>query len=134
MEAIIMCMEKISKYYSGNSAKAPWLRIGLALLFLITAIPNISLAENRPPEIPLPASGTCPTDYGRGVLPGNRNTCFLVNLTTAETKAERENVSCETGSYWLNFVTCAGRQIAVWIGTLAIWLTGWLLGVAGVLG
>lgn len=40
--------------------------------------------------------------------------------------------SCDGVNFAWNFPICMGRQLAVWIGELAIYLTGWLLGISAV--
>jgi len=42
--------------------------------------------------------------------------------------------SCQSWySFWVNFPTCGGRALAVWSGGLLVAISGWILGVAGVL-
>ncbi|MFZ2886972.1 MAG: hypothetical protein WA021_04100 [Minisyncoccia bacterium] len=41
--------------------------------------------------------------------------------------------SCSGTGFWSNWSRCVGRTIAVWISTIAIWITGWFLGASAVL-
>src|SRR3989344_7433684 len=67
--------------------------------------------------------------------------CGAGNCTAEEqnfvNKLQGATVAPTTCNKWsdffFNFLTCGGRQIAVWIGSILIWLTGWLLGTAGIL-
>ncbi len=46
----------------------------------------------------------------------------------------KRDTSCESwGQILTNFTSCMGRQLAVWTGELAIYLTGWILGLSAVL-
>jgi hypothetical protein len=53
---------------------------------------------------------------------------------TAQTPTTSQGTSCQSwGSFFWNFPTCGGRGIAVWSSSVIISMTGWILGMAGVL-